>query len=696
MNVTVARFALGVIALALICGPHLVAAIALQRRYLPDWHGARAWLANAVIALGLLVGVMEILGAARLFRLGPLVGGSLLLSGAVWFVRRRAGPPPELGKPGPGTGGSKRDKRPDAATAVGLIAAAAVIAQWAVPTLESYDVGIHTFDSLWYHLPWAASFVQSGQVTSLRFTDVEYLTQFYPATAELFHALGITTLGRDTISPVLNLGWLVLLLLSAYCIGRAQESGGASLAGAAVVMATPAMRFSQPGSAANDVVGMFFLLASAALLVNARGRRAALAVGGLAAGLAVAVKLSMVAAALALTAGAIVATPAGQRRRTASAWLGPMLAAGLFWYARNLITVGNPLPWVRLPGLAHPASPLQDSTGFSVAHYLTNGHVLSHFFDPGLASGLSGWWAIVLAAAVIGALLCLLLTDSPTPIRAVGAASLVAVIAYVLTPESAAGPRGNPLGFAFNLRYLAPGLALCLSVAPLAPILRGRRRWAPLAIYAALLVAMLTRPHLWPSAHVALAVLIGVLALALGLLVLLRAPLPRPRFVGALLLSAGLLLVSGGGYALQRHYLRGRYAYRPGVSSLAHVWALFRHIHRSRVGIVGTFGGFFSYPLAGVDDTNRVQYIAARGPHGSFTPIRTCQQWRVAVNAARPDYLVTTPARDPWHPDVLFESPEGAWTSSDPAARLRYRQRAAGTTIRVFTLHGEMNPRGCG
>ena len=101
---------------------------------------------------------------------------------------------------------------------------------------------------------------------------------------------------------------------------------------------------------------------------------------------------------------------------------------------------------------------------------------------------------------------------------------------------------------------------------------------------------------------------------------------------------------------LQGHYLRGRYAYQPGVSYLAKVWALFRTVHDARVGVVGTFGGFFSYPLYGLDLSNHVTYVAQRGPNGSFTPIATCARWRSQVNADHLKYLITTPARDPWHP----------------------------------------------
>ena len=107
-----------------------------------------------------------------------------------------------------------------------LLAVAAVFAVWASPMLQSYDVGIHTFDSLYYHLPWAATFAQTGHITPLQY-DIQYMLQFYPASAELLHSLGIVALSRDTLSPALNLLWFGLTLLSAWCIGLSTRVGGA-------------------------------------------------------------------------------------------------------------------------------------------------------------------------------------------------------------------------------------------------------------------------------------------------------------------------------------------------------------------------------------------------------------------------------------------------------------------------------------
>ena len=242
------------------------------------------------------------------------------------------------------------------------------------------------------------------------------------------------------------------------------------MTGAAVGCAVPMFVGSQAGSAANDIVGIFFVLAAAALFFNAEPDTALpLVLGGVAAGLAIGTKLSMVVPAVALTLGAVVLT-----RRRSWLWVGPLVVAGGFWYLRNLIVVGNPFPFVSLPGLATPAAPLQAHTGFSVAHYLFNGHAWSAYFQPGFASGLGGWWWAVLALMLLGPVLALL-PGADARLRVLGLVALASIVGYLITPETAAGPAGQPLGFAFNLRYGAPALMLSLTVLPLAPLLRDER-----------------------------------------------------------------------------------------------------------------------------------------------------------------------------------------------------------------------------
>jgi hypothetical protein len=711
--VTVGRYAVGFAVLVLVCASMAVGAVALRARLLPHWRGALARLAEFVLGFALLIGILEVLGAVGLFELGPVVAVCVVAGGALRLWSARAPAPRAPGRSGaPAPPGAPAARgAPPLALVVALLAAAVVIVEWAEPTLVSYDIGIRSFDSLWYHLPWAASFAQTGWVTSLRFTDVEYLTAFYPATAELVHGLGIVFLGRDTLSPLINLGWLSLTLLAAWCIGAPRGLGPWTMTGAALALATPMLRISQAGTAANDVAGVFFLLAAVALVVNSdpdaatpagrESRAAPLAIAAIAAGIAVSIKLSMLAPVLALTVGTILVHR--RRRRgaaAAAAWFPALILAGGYWYVRNLIAVGNPLPWVGL-GLPTPASPLQQHTGFAVLHYATNTGIWSRFFGPGLAAGLGPWWVAVVVVAVLGPLLCALGRGHPTT-QMLGLVALLSLAAYLITPETAAGPPGDPSGFAFNLRYAAPGLTLALAVTPLAPWLGGvRARAATLAVLALLLVATLAEGRLWNGSYVPGAIVVGAAALAaLGAAVAVArraearttAQPSIPLIATALVALAALAL---GGYAGQRHYLRGRYTFQAGVSSLSKVWAWARDVHGARIGLAGTFGGFFSYPLLGLDDSNRVDYIARHGAHGSFTPIRTCRAWRAAVNAGGYRYLVTTPARDPWHPQGLEYSPEGNWTASDRAARLVFRQVAHGQPISVFELTGPLAPETC-
>ena len=405
VNTSVARYALGIAALAVIAGSLAFASLVIRRRALPDWAGAPARLAEVVIGLAVLIGILELLGLVGLFALGPVLVACVL----VGIAAARVAPEPSRVRPRPATGSVAVV---GLSIGVAILGAATVLAEWGALSIQSYDVGIRGFDSLWYHLPWAASFAQTGNIASLRFTDVEYLTPFYPATAEALHGLGIVLLGRDTLSPGLNLVWLALTLLAAYCLGRPRGVGAATLLGAALALATTMMDYSQAGSAANDVVAIFFLLAAVAILMNAGPgapeRPAPLVLAAVAAGLAVGVKLTVVAPVLALTVGVIAIAPRTRRLATAGLWLGPLIVAGGFWYARNLIAIGNPLPWTSLSGvLPTPAAPLQQHTGYSVAHYLTRSGFWSRFAQPALAAGLGRWWWAVLAVAILGPLLCL-------------------------------------------------------------------------------------------------------------------------------------------------------------------------------------------------------------------------------------------------------------------------------------------------
>ena len=113
----------------------------------------------------------------------------------------------------------------------------------------------------------------------------------------------------------------------------------------------------QAGEARNDIVGIFFLLAAVAIALNAwaarrarasegLGDRARCVVVGLAAGLAAGTKLNFLLPAAVLVVGLAVIAPRGGRWRALAAAGLAALAGGGYWYLRNLVHTGNPLPWV--------------------------------------------------------------------------------------------------------------------------------------------------------------------------------------------------------------------------------------------------------------------------------------------------------------------------------------------------------------
>jgi hypothetical protein len=173
-------------------------------------------------------------------------------------------------------------------------------------------------DSIAYHLPHAASYAQTGQIGAIRYTDYAYLTGLYPATSELFHALGIVLMSNDVLSPGINLIWLALTLLAAWCIGSVRGLGSTSMLAAALVMATPMMVGSNAGTADNDPLGVFFVMAALALWMrtadmpttDTRAHRGGSIIAAVAAGLALSVKMNLLAPVVALTLAAVALTPA--------------------------------------------------------------------------------------------------------------------------------------------------------------------------------------------------------------------------------------------------------------------------------------------------------------------------------------------------------------------------------------------------
>jgi hypothetical protein len=670
-----ARYLLGVADLTLLIAFAWLGATRLRTRLLPRFAGPPAHLASSVIALALLIWAAEVLGTVSLFQPVPYLIcvaalGLLLRSriaappapspagGVVAGVPRGAEAPPVPSTVGDAatTGPAAEAPGPSAlATVLALLVAAVAVVHFAAGVRLRLSTGMTGFDSTWYHGPFAAGFYQSGNTFDLHFIAPQFLAWFYPANGEIFHAIGMLAFGRDLISPLLNLGWLIGCLFAAWCIGRPYRVAPWSLALAAIALSVPALS-DQAGEARNDIVGIFFLLAAVALALDAWTSRGederglsvgSLFVTGLAAGLAAGTKLNFLLPVAVLVVGLIAIAPAGRRVRALLAAGLPALAGGGYWYLRNLVHSGNPLPWIHHLGpisLPAPEQGLGGREAHSVLGYLGDGSVWSDWFLPGLHHGLWILWPLLTAAALAGLLLSLLpgkVARSPV-LRLAGLVGLATALAWLLAPTSASGPAGMPRGFESGLRYLAPALVLGLAL-------------LPAAFRSSLAAPGETRDERngWGSVRWGLA--------------------------------AALVVLVAAGYPVQRHYLQSRYAdptfSAPGLDA-AFKWS--RALSGARIGTTSTR----QYPFFGTDLSNEVQFIGSERSHGGFEAPTSCRAWRRLLNEGRYDYVVTT--RDRLEPGKPPFPPTTRWTEA-PGAKAILRKPP---TV-VFRLTAPLNPASC-
>jgi hypothetical protein len=711
------RYLLGVLEIFMLLGFAGLAGAGLRSRLLPGFRGAPAHLATAVLALAVLIWVAELLGSFGLFQPVPYVLAVVAIGSISWTAGGLRGENPSMReghpRPAPPSGNSSFDVdgwSANVATVVGLAIAAAALVEFGLDVRPKLTTGMTGFDSTWYHGPFAAGFFQSGSTWDLHFIAPQFLAWFYPANAELFHGVGMLAFGRDVLSPLLNLGWFVGCLGACWCIGRPYRVAPWSLALGAVALSLPVLS-DQAGEARNDIVGIFFLLAAVAVALNAAstgearphatgsgesiaddaseaddGSRTrdlepgAVLVVGLAAGLAAGTKLNFLLPAAVLVLALPFAAPAGRRWRSFAVGSLAALAGGGYWYLRNLIQSGNPLPWVDSIGpvsLPAPDQALGGREGHSVLGYLSDGAVWSDWLLPGLHDGLTFLWPLLAAAAVTGLFLSLvsprrfsatrssfephsdpnLYRDRVLPIA--GLVGIAAAVAWLVAPTSASGPEGMPRGFESGLRYLAPALVLGLTLVPVVLLPRLRRTGAGCPPNGRILkVPRSLARHLSGRGT------------------------PRTRPV---VLVTVVLAVVAIGYPVQRHYLESRYASpsfaTPGLNA-AFAWAA--PLSDARIATTSTR----QYPLFGTDLSNHVQYIGEEQPHGGFTTPTTCRRWRQLLNAGNYDYVVAS--RDRIEPGKPPYPPTAAWTAG-PGAEPILRNPP---TI-IFKLTAPLYPSAC-
>jgi hypothetical protein len=403
-----------------------------------------------------------------------------------------------------------------------------------------------------------------------------------------------------------------------------------------------------------------------------------------------------------MAVGVVFIVPRDVRWKAFWIFLAGVAALAGFWFLRNLIHSGNPLPWVRHIGpidLPGPNRGLEGRDDFTVAHYIfsnpSTGLWRTYFLNP-IENLLGPLWFLILGGAAAGSILAVWRPRSPA-VRLAGVITVVAAIAYLFTPLTAAGPEGHPLAFGINLRYLIPGLALGLALLPLEPRLTPERLRVPLLVGGLIALYFTSRNSdanvAWEGAFASVpwAALIGIVLIGapVGLALVARRSALAAGVAGAVL----ALAVATVGWERQDDYFDHRYD-RPEDFRFqlddAVRWA--KPTAGLRIGVAGTSGAYNQYGFYGDALDNYVQYVGRHLPEADFQAIETCPVFRQAVNDGHYDYLVTTPTLDLNNPATASPSPEGGWVKNDPAVR----QILHSGRVSVWRITGELSPDGCG
>jgi hypothetical protein len=683
---SVGTFVAGSVAIAAVIGALGWGAWRLRRGLLPDWSGPPARLAETVIGLAALIGLAQILGTFGAFTRGPMLAAYVAGGVGMGLVGNRLAGSREKERPcvaPPGTGeqegraaGSSRVEVVAAILAGGLVAA-----QWATHIGVAYGRGITQPDSLWYHATFAARFVQSGRLTGLHDTGLSDLATplhtFLPLNGSLVQAIVMLPFGNDFLSPLVNVAFAALALLAAWCLGRRYGVTALMLLVMLLLLGVPTIAGTQPGQAANDVGSTALFLAAVALLFEGKLAPVPTTLAGIAAGLALGTKLTVLAPLVVLTIGVVVMAVRSRRARVALLWSSALIVFGGYWLARNWVIFGNPVPWTKVHLGAFTLS-AEITTRPPLAEVLDTWSTWDAYIFPGFAKSLGRGWPIILALALVGAALAVVLGRDVLE-RFAGGAVVAGVIsvAYIQYGSDFAGA-----AFVFMVRYFAPSLALGFTLLVLAAA-RGPTpfRRSVLAVVVGLVVVNATSPHIedipsWPRNERITAVLVG-----LGVVAVAGVLVARPRIslnTSALALGAAVLVIVGlgGGWLLQRHYFDRRYV----DAGLPHdrVNAMFRDVHNEKVALFGTE---HFYPIFGVDLSNQVS--RKQGPTDG-SRIERCRDWRRLIDSGGYRFVVV--AHEPF-----ALAPEDVWIEADPAASAVLH---SGDTT-VYRVNGAFDPNGC-
>lgn len=140
---TVGDYFVGVVVLIVGFGALIWGSVRLREALLPAWRGAPARLAETIVAVGVAVGISEMLGVVGLFRRGPVYAGFVVFAVVVRFACPRPRPTPTAN---PSDEARPRINRVELAiTTFGVVL---VLGQWTTQVIDTFRRGMTHADTI--------------------------------------------------------------------------------------------------------------------------------------------------------------------------------------------------------------------------------------------------------------------------------------------------------------------------------------------------------------------------------------------------------------------------------------------------------------------------------------------------------------------------------------------------------------------
>jgi hypothetical protein len=581
---------------------------------------------------------------------------ALVVVGIGFALRARTGPddPPRAPVPADGPVGWLIAS----VTALAVFVAAAAQARLWLPR------SIVAADSLNFHLPNAARWIQTGSLWQI--DDFLPLQSHgtYPNNGELLMTWAMLPFKSDFLVRPVMIGVLALWVLA--IVAAARELGAppaARVLAATVLPAIPIVAIATVPDALPDILAYFGLTAGLLFLLrhSRTGQRSDLVLAGLGIGVMAGTKWYGVPAAVILVvvlAGArrLAGTSLRAQVRALATLTGVVAATGGIWLVRNLVELGNPVfpTKVSLLGVTifdAPRDVVGDISGFSIADYATNPHVLFGQMPTQIRVGV-GWLSVLALPLMVG---CAVLARRQRNgrIGALIAAAVLLAVMYAFLPYSALGLRGHPVDAAVNTRYLVPALIPVVLVTAWAAA-NARYRIGIYALLAAAALSSLSRAFGPLQTRALLVAAVALLAAAAFVAAVVRVPPPQLRRTA---LAAASVLVALAGVGYMRHLERGldhtRYTGTdPALTALDRAGS---GVHVGLAGIWSPNGIQPVWPAFGPRIGNEVRFVGSRR-RGFLTSPGSERGFRRLLRSQKDELLVVGRGQPP-----AARVPEEGW-----------------------------------